>query len=60
MLQGVVAPQVQRPDVGIEQFFLAFVLLGKKRLDLFLIDFEQRRKRADVDDVLEQLALARL
>jgi hypothetical protein len=60
VLLDVVAPQVQGPDVGIEQHLLALVLLGKELFEHLGLDIEQHRQRAHVDDVLEQLALARL
>jgi hypothetical protein len=45
---------------GVEQLLLALVLLAEELLDLGRVDVEQRyRQRADIDDVLEQLALAR-
>ena len=40
--------------------FLALVLLAEQGRDHFGLDAEQRREHADVDDVLEQLALARI
>ena len=51
---------MQRLHVGIEQFFLAFVLLGEKFLDFRRVDVEQHRQRADIHDVLEQLTLPRI
>ena len=58
--QRVVAAQMQRLDIGIEQPFLAAVLLGEQRFDHRRIDVEQRRQRAHVNDVLEQLPLPRI
>ena len=58
MLRDPVAAEVQRLDVGIEQLLLALELLAEQPLDLVLVDVEQDRQRADIDDVLEQLALA--
>src|SRR5690606_40489090 len=55
-----VAAQVQRLDVGLLQLRLAAVLLADQRLDHRRIDVEQRTQRADIHDVLEQLALARV
>ena len=55
-----VAAELQRVDVGVEQLLLALELLADQLLDLGDIDVEQRRQRADIDDVLEQLALARV
>ena len=51
-------PRLQRLDVGIEQLLLALELLAEQPLDLLGVDVEQHRQRADIDDVLEQLALA--
>ena len=51
---------MQRVLVGVEQLFLAFVLLGDELLDFADIHVEQRGERADIDDVLEQLALPRI
>ena len=53
-------PMCSALHVGLEQRFLALVLLADQLLDLLGIDVEQRGERADVDDVLEQLALARI
>ena len=58
--ERVVAPHLHRVEVGFEQFFLAFVLLADQLGDRAGVDVEQRGERADVDDVLEQLALARV
>ncbi len=58
MLLDPVAAEIQRLDVGIDQLFLALELLAEQPLDFRLVDVEQDRQRADVDDVLEQLALA--
>jgi len=46
--------------VGVEQLFLALVLLGDQFFDFGDIHVEQRRERTDIDDVLKQLALARI
>ena len=53
MLFCIVAPEPQRFYVGLQQCFLAFVLLGEQAFDLVRIDVEQRRQRADIDYVLE-------
>ena len=58
MLLDPVAAELQRLDVGIDQLFLALELLAEQPLDLRRVDVEQHRQRADIDDVLEQLALA--
>ena len=60
MLQRVVAAEPQRFHVGLQQRLLALVLLGEQFLDLGGIDVEQRGERADVNDVLEELPLARI
>ena len=57
---GVVAPDMQRLDVGLDQLFLALVLLADQLLDHLDVHVEQRGEHADIDDVLEQLALARI
>ena len=55
-----VAAEMQRLLVGVDQLLLALELLADQLLDLGDIHVEQRRERADIDDVLEQLALARV
>ncbi len=55
-----IAAEVKRVLVGVEQLFLALVLLGDQLFDFGDVHVEQRRERADIDDVLEQLALARI
>ena len=55
-----VAAEMQRVLVGVEQLLLALELLGDELLHFADIHVEQRRQRADIDDVLEQLALARV
>ncbi len=60
MLDRVVAAHVERLDVGRDQLVLALELLGDQGLDRLEVHVEQRGKRADIDDVLEQLALARV
>ena len=51
---------MQRVLVGVDQLLLALELLADQLLDLGHVHVEQRRQRADIDDVLEQLALARI
>ena len=51
---------MQRVDVGRQQFFLALVLLADQLLDQLRVHVEQRAQRAEIDDVLEKLALARV
>ena len=46
--------------VGFEQRFLALVLLAEEAFDDLGFDVQQRRQRAEIDDVLEQLPLARI
>ncbi len=55
-----IAAEMQRMLVGVEQLLLALVLLGDQLFDLADIHVEQHRQRAEINDVLEQLALARL
>ena len=55
-----VAAEMQRVLIGVEQLFLALVLFGDQLFDLADIHVEQHRQCAEIDDVLEQLALARL
>ncbi len=55
-----VAAEVQGLDVGCQQLLLALVLFADERLDDRDIHLQQGRERADVHDVLEQLALARI
>ena len=45
---------------GSSSFSLPFVLLGDQLLHFAQVQIDERRQRADVDDVLEQLALARI
>jgi hypothetical protein len=51
---------VQRLHVRRDQLLLAAELLGEKLLDLGDLDIEKRREGADIDDVLEKLALSRV
>ena len=60
VLQRPVAAEMQRVDVGGQQLFLALVLLADQLLDQLRVHLEQRAERAEVNDVLEQLALARI
>jgi hypothetical protein len=55
-----VAAEMQRMLVGVEQLLLALELLADQPLHLGDVHVEQRGQRADIDDVLEQLALARV
>ena len=47
-------------DVRRQELFLALILLADQRLDRLRIHVQQCRQRAEIDDVLEQLALARI
>ncbi len=58
--QRPVAAEMQRMDVGADQLLLRLELLADELLDLLEVHVEQRGERADIDDVLEQLALARI
>src|SRR4029077_20291202 len=49
-----VAPELQRVQIWLDQGVLAAELLADQLLDRRDIDVEQRRKRAEIDDVLEQ------
>ena len=60
ILGGIVAAQRHRLHVGGDQLLLALELIGHGGLEHLQVDVEQRRQRADVDHVLEQLALARV
>ena len=53
-----VAAEMKRVHVGADQLLLAFELLAEQPHDHLGLDAEQRRERAEIDDVLEQLALA--
>ena len=59
MLGRVVAPQRHRLHVGGDELLLALELVGDRAFQNLEVDVEQRRQRADIDHVLEQLALAR-
>ena len=50
---------VQRLDIWRDEFFLALELLADQGFDDRDLDVEQRRERADIDDVLEELAQTR-
>jgi hypothetical protein len=58
--QRPVAAEVERVHVGTDQLFFRLELLVDELLDHLDVHVEQRRQRADIDDVLEQLALARI
>ncbi len=60
VLQRPVAAEMQRVDVGRQQLFLGPVLFADQLLDQLRVQVDQRAQRAEIDDVLEQLALARI
>ena len=60
MFAGIVVAEVERLHVRRDQLFLAFELRGDGGFHHVGLDAEKRRQRADIDDVLEQLALARI
>ena len=60
ILQCPVTAEMQGVDVGRQQLFLALVLLADQLLDELGVHIEQRTQRAEIDDVLEELALARV
>ena len=47
-------------DVGADQLLLRLELLADELLDLLDVHLEQGGERTDIDDVLEELALARI
>ena len=55
-----IAAEMQRMLVGVEQLLLALELFADQLFHFADIHIEQRRQRADIDDVFEQLALARV
>ena len=60
MLFHKVTPKMKRLDVGFQQPLLPLVLLGEKLLENLCFHVQQNRQCPHVDDVLEQLALARI
>ena len=60
VLERPVAPEMERVEVRLDEFFLRAELLGDELLGRLDVHVQQRTKRADIDDVLEQLALARI
>ena len=56
----LVVADLERLQIGGDQLVLALELLADQRLDDLQLDVEQRRERADVDDVLVELALPRI
>ena len=60
VLQRPVSSKMQRVDVRGEQLLLALVLLADQLLDQLRVHVEQRAQRTQINDVLEQLALARI
>ena len=60
VLAAVMQAHHEGVEVGLEQLGLALVLLAEQGRDHFGLDAEHGREHADVDDVLQQLALARV
>ena len=60
ILQHVITAQIQGSDVGVEQLLFALVLLGKELGDFLGVDIQKNRQRANVNNVLEELALPRV
>src|SRR5262249_28123581 len=60
ILQRPVAPEMERMEVRLDEFFLRAELLRDELLGGLEVHVEQRTKRPDIDDILEQLALARI
>ena len=58
--QRPVAPEMKRMQVRLDQLFLRLELLLDQLLEHLDLHVEQRGERADIDDVLEQLALAQI
>ena len=59
MFARIVAPHLQRFDIGLHQPRLAFESVPHRLLDHFEIQIQQRDQCAHIDHILEQLALAR-
>ena len=57
MFAGKTAPELQRAEIGVDQFFLAPELFGKQSVELAAIDIQQHRQRSDIHNVFEQLPL---
>ena len=57
---GVLEADVQRPNIGFDQLGLALELVGDQAFDHADFNIQQRRERADIDDVLEQLTLPQI
>src|SRR5204862_1781433 len=60
VLARVVEAELQCVQVRLEELLLALVLLADQLRYNFRLDAHQAGERADVDDVLEELALARV
>jgi hypothetical protein len=51
---------MKRVQVGVDQLFLRLELLSDQLLDRRDVHVQKRAERAEIHDVLEQLALARI
>ena len=60
MLTYIVPPQGQGVDIGLDKARFGFEILADQGVGGVLIDAQQFGQRAHIDDVLEQLALARI
>src|SRR5262249_39838700 len=56
----IVPADMQRLDIGLDQLVFAFVLFANELLHDLYFHVEEGGKHADINDVLEQLALARV
>ena len=53
-------PEIERAQIGLDQGILAAELLADQLFDRRRVHVQERRQCAQIDDVLEQLALARV
>ena len=60
VLARIPAPHGERVEIGLDQPRLGLELLADQGVGGVLVDAEQLGQGADIDDVLEQLALARI
>ena len=60
VLLGVGMAHAHGLDIGIQKLLLGAILFRDQLLDHGKVDIENRRQRADIDDVLEQLPLPRV
>ena len=56
----ILMPQFQCVNIGQHQIFLTFELIFHQTGQYFEIHIQQRRKRTDINHVLEQLSLSRV